>query len=144
LSDVEDAELRRRLLTGLVALLSEEELITMIEQLIEEEELLTDTPYLRRIREKSRQEAIAEGLAEGQAKGLAEGQAKGLTEGIRISRRQDILNVLIWRFDPPVSLFQQVEKTLSSITDADTLAMLLKAATQAKEFADFQAALRTN
>src|SRR6266849_4175731 len=48
--NVSDAEMRGRLLTALVALLSQEELIAMVERLLEEDGLLLDTPYLRRMR----------------------------------------------------------------------------------------------
>ena len=49
---VPDAERRGRLLTAMLALLPEEEMIAMVERLLEHDALLLDTPYLRRIREE--------------------------------------------------------------------------------------------
>ncbi|PKO22246.1 MAG: hypothetical protein CVU38_10430 [Chloroflexi bacterium HGW-Chloroflexi-1] len=58
----------------------------MVERLVEVwDPDLMDTPYLRRIRERERQAALAEGeaagLARGQAEGLVRGQAEGLARG---------------------------------------------------------------
>ena len=87
--DHSDAEMRGRLLTALVALISQEEMIAMVERLLEEDGLLLDTPYLRRMR----------------------------AEGALMARRQSILDVLRLRFDPPVSIYQQLERYLETITD---------------------------
>lgn len=134
LSAVVNTGLRHQLFAGLLALVSDEEIIGMIEKLLEDDELLTDTPYLRRIREKGRQEALIEGLSEG--------RAEGIVEGIRIAQRRNILNIMVWRFDPPSSIYQQVENLLSVISDEKTLDLLLKSAMQSQDFAEFQAALR--
>ena len=56
LRQVPDAEARGRLLTALLALLPQGEMVTMVEKLLEDETLLLDTPYLRRLREEGRQE----------------------------------------------------------------------------------------
>jgi hypothetical protein len=153
LKTLPNVALRGHLLSGLLALVNDEEIIKMIDKLIEKEELLTNTPFLRRIREEARIEALVEGRAEGLAKGRAEGLAKGLieghaegraeglTEGIQLSQRRDILNLLVWRFDPPASLYQQIEKVLMSVTDATVLEMLLKSAVQAPDLGAFQATL---
>jgi predicted transposase YdaD len=63
---VPDAEMRGRLLTTLVALISQEEMTAMVERLLEEDGLLLDTPFVRRMR----------------------------TEGALMARRQSILDVL--------------------------------------------------
>ena len=89
----------------------------MVERLIDREELLMDTPFLRRIREEGRAEAA-----------LA-------------ARRRSILEVLVTRFDPPVSVYQQIERQLETITDEAPLAQLLAAAVRAESMADFQAAM---
>ena len=47
---VPEAERRGRLLAALIALIPEEEMITMVERLIDREALLLDTPFLRRMR----------------------------------------------------------------------------------------------
>ena len=82
-------EMRRRVLTALVTLIPQEEMIAMVERLLEEDGLLLDTPYLRRMR----------------------------AEGALMARRQSILDVLRLRFDPPVSIYQQLERYLETITD---------------------------
>lgn len=118
---VPDAERRNRLLAALIALIPEEEIIEMVERLIDREELLLDTPFLRRLRE--------------------EGRAEGQVAGALMARRHSILDVLAWRFDPPVSIYQQVERVLETITDEAQLAALLTTAVQADSVAAFQAAL---
>src|SRR5712691_7233594 len=126
---VPEAEGRDRLLAALIALIPEEEMIAMVERLIDREELLLDTPFLRRIRAESRIE------------GRAEGRAEGLAEGALAARRRSILDVLVVRFDPPASVYQQVERQLETITDDAHLGQLLAAATRTESVADFQAAV---
>jgi hypothetical protein len=58
LRQVPDPEARGRLLTALLALLLQEDIVTMVEKLLEDDTLLLDTPYLRRIREAGREEGI--------------------------------------------------------------------------------------
>ncbi len=59
-----DGERRRHLLTALLALLPEEEMVTMVERLLADDDLLAelDLPYLRKIRAEGRQEGEAEML----------------------------------------------------------------------------------
>jgi predicted transposase YdaD len=57
---VANSELRGRLLTALLALLPEEEMITMVERLLEHEDFVMELPYLRRIREEGREEGRRE------------------------------------------------------------------------------------
>jgi predicted transposase YdaD len=125
LRQVSDVEQRRRLLTALSALISEEETMAMVERLIDSEELLLDTPFLRRLR------------AEGRAEGRQEGQATGALW----ARRRSILDVLVVRFDPPASVYQQVERMLESYTDELSLTRLLAAAVRAESVAAFQTVL---
>lgn len=125
----------------------------MVERLIDREELLTDTPFLRRLREEARTEGRAEGQAEGRAAGraagwaeglhagLAEGHTEGRVEGALAARRRSILDVLVVRFDPPASVYQQIERSLETLTDDAHLAQLLAVATQVESVADFQAAM---
>ena len=61
---VADDALRGHILTALLALLPDEEMVSMVERLLEEDEWLLELPYLRRIR--------AEGHAEGRREGEAE------------------------------------------------------------------------
>jgi predicted transposase YdaD len=124
---VPDTEMRGRLLAALTALISEEEMIAMVERLIDREELLLDTPFLRRIR----------------AEGREEGRAEARAEGALAARRRSILDVLVVRLDPPVSVYQQIERQLETITDEAHLTQLLAAAVRAESVAGFQAAMHS-
>jgi predicted transposase YdaD len=112
--NVSDVEMRGRLLTALVALIPQEEIIAMVERLLEEDRLLLDTPYLRRMR----------------------------AEGALMARRQSILDALRLRFDPPISVYQQLERYLETITDEAQLEKLFAAAVRGENLADFQATMR--
>jgi predicted transposase YdaD len=125
---VSEVERRGRLLAALTALIPEEEMITMVERLIDREELLLDTPFLHRIREEAR----------------AEGRAEARAEGALVARRHSILDVLVVRFDPPVSVYQRIEQQLKTITDEASLTQLLAAAIRAESVADFRATLAQN
>jgi predicted transposase YdaD len=131
MQSVPDTERRGRLLAALTALIPEEEMVAMVERLIDREELLLDTPFLRRIR------------AEGREEGREEGRTEGRTEGALAARRRSILDVLVVRLDPPVSVYQQIERQLETITDEAPLAQLLAAAIRAESVADFQAAMHS-
>jgi hypothetical protein len=50
LRQVPDPEARGRLLTALLVLLPQEDIVARVERLLENETVLLDTPYLRRIR----------------------------------------------------------------------------------------------
>jgi hypothetical protein len=76
LRQVPDSEARGRLLTALLALLPQEDIVTMVERLLEDETLLLDTLYLRRIREQGRE------------------------EGLLAARRRSIVDALTLRFAP--------------------------------------------
>jgi hypothetical protein len=114
---VPDIEMRGRLLAALIALILEEEMIAMVERLIDREELLLDTPFLRRMREESRE------------------------AGALAARRRSILDMLVVGFDPPVSVYQQIERQLETTTDETLLAQLLATAIRAESVADFQVAI---
>ena len=79
--------------------------------------------------------------AEGRVEGHAEGRTVGRVEGALAARRRSILDVLVVRFDPPASVYQQIERQLETITDAARLAQLLAAATRTESVAAFQAAM---
>ena len=82
----------------------------MIENMLKDEGLLMDTPFLRRVR----------------------------TEERNRMQRQDILNAMVWRFDPPSSAYQQIEHALIQINNAEILTLLHKTAVQADTFDNFQ------
>ena len=69
---VADDALREHLLTALVALLPEEEMISMVERLLEEDEWLLELPFQQRI------------LAEGRRQGRREGEAEVLLRLLRV------------------------------------------------------------
>jgi hypothetical protein len=110
---------RVRLFTALTGLMRDEEVLQMTERLIEAmgEGLLVDTPYLRRIREKSRAEGRDEGLAAA------------------------IANVLATRFDLSMRAYHQLEQRLLVITDAYRLQALLQTAVLTPDVASFEQAL---
>ena len=68
LRQVPDAEARARLLTALLALIPQEEIVTMVEKLLEDDTLF-DSPFLRRIREEGREEGREAGREEGREEG---------------------------------------------------------------------------
>jgi len=115
---VSDVEMRGRLLTALVSLMPDREMLEMVERLIERDELLLDTPFLRRMREEATR------------------------EGVLTSRRQSILDVVRLRFDPPVSVYQQCERYLETVTDEAQLDKLLAVAARGESVADFLTAMR--
>ena len=84
LRHVTDFELRSRLFTALLALLPEEEMITMVERLLEHEDLVMELPYLRRIREEGRQEGRQEGARKAARKVARKAARKA---GVRVRRR---------------------------------------------------------
>lgn len=114
LNQIEDEGLRQRLFTSLLALVEDKEIATMVEKLIEQEGLLMDTPFLRRIRAESRQQA----------------------------RRETILEVLTLRFDPAISIYRELENYIAKINDDMALEQLLAAAVKAETLVDFRETLR--
>ena len=86
----------------------------MVEKLIDTEGLLMNTPFLSRIRTRSREEG----------------------------RRESILDLLVLRFDPAASLFRSIEKLLAPIDDEAELERLFAAAVRAPSIIDFQKTLQ--
>jgi hypothetical protein len=129
-TDVEDHNLQTRLLASLLALTDDEEIVTMIEKLSDSDELFSDTPFLRRVRDRARQE------------GLAEGRAQARAEAARLARRNTILEILALRFDPPALIYRKIEKTLSGVNTDDALERLFVIAIQAQTLAEFETALQ--
>lgn len=122
---VPEAESRGRLLTALLALMQEEEMVTMVERLLEDDAVLVDTPYLRRIRSEGREEGREEGRQEGELRG----------------RRRGIIEALRLRFDLPEAVTDQMEHDLETLSDASRLEALFAAAIQRPSLAEFQTAL---
>jgi predicted transposase YdaD len=133
IGQVADDEERAGLLAAFTSLLRDEEVIEMAERLMEamDQGLLMDTPFLRRIRERERSAA----LAEGEVRGEARGEAKGLAEAV--------LDVLISRFNLAAPTYRRLERRLTAIRDLDRLRELLLAALRATDVAEFEQALGT-
>lgn len=120
--NVADELQRRRLMTALVNLISDEEIIAMIEQIIDPtDEYFMDLPYMRRIRQKARTE------------GVQVGQQEGVLEGLRAA----VLNVLVLRFNPPAKTYLQCQRQLQEYTDQERLQRLLAAAVQSEDMDAF-------
>jgi hypothetical protein len=113
LRQVPDAEARGRLMSVLLALLPQGEMVTMVEKLLQDEGLLLDTPYLRRFWEEGRQEG----------------------------RRRSIVDALTLRFAPPEAVIQQVAQYIETLTDEAALERLFAAAIRSASLAEFQSAM---
>ncbi|EDN69099.1 conserved hypothetical protein [Beggiatoa sp. PS] len=130
LRTVENDEMRGRLFTALLALMNEKEMIDMIERMIARDNLLLDTPYIRRWRE--------EGFKEGHGEGLEEGFEKGIKKGSLIALRRALLDVLMLRFEPSLSVYHDIEDSLSTINNERKLKTLLTAAVQSEDLVAFK------
>ena len=121
-----DLDMRSRLMTSLLALMSNEEMIQMVENLIEEDDgLLLDTPYLRRIREEGRQE----------------GRQEERQESLTMTRRH-ILQALAFRFTISEGDRQALAQQLETIVDAAQLEQLFTAAMQSASLDAFYEVMR--
>jgi hypothetical protein len=109
---VTDREQQYRLLTAFVALMNDEELLTMVEKLLDDEELLIDTPFMRRLRREREQ-----------------------------TMRQTILETLQVRLNPTPDQMQQISEALDQIGDESLLHTLFLAALQAENLTGFQTVL---
>jgi predicted transposase YdaD len=103
--------LRSRLVSALLALLSDEELIAMAENILSSlDEELMDLPYFRRMQKEREQ-------------GLEQGQLEQL--------RRDILNVLNARFNPGIAFQDRFARYLEAQQGREALERLLIAISQA-------------
>ncbi|MEN8219981.1 MAG: AAA-like domain-containing protein [Pseudomonadota bacterium] len=68
-------------------------------------------------------------------------ELKQVTQTELLTRRRDLLDVLVLRFDPPSSLYQQIEQDLSNFTDVTLLKKLLAAAVQSEDVTAFQSVM---
>ncbi len=164
-----NTETQARLFTALVNLMRDEEVIQMTEKLVRKIDrgLLTDTPYLRRVRQEAREEALAEASEELLAKQAewsakqAEWSAKQAELSARLyelqmlaSQRDDVaqkainlmrdsvLDVLAEQFTPSVVDYRHVAAQLQKITDLEALRTLLQEALHAADFAAFAQTLQ--
>lgn len=123
ISQIEDSGQRQRIITLLMSLLMDEELIQMVESVVKEigGELYIDSPYLRRIR--------------------AEGRAEGVEQGIERGLRRATLNAVLARFDLSMSAYERIERQLEAINDDDLLDELHQAAIRAETLEAFEETL---
>jgi hypothetical protein len=113
---VPDAEQQYRLFSAFVDLISDEEILTMVEKMLDDEELLIDTPFLRRMQREREAGAL-------------------------MKLRENILKTLETRFSPAVDQMQQATATLDQVTEEARLDTLFLTALQVENLAAFQAVL---
>lgn len=140
--EVEDELQRKRLMTALVNLMSDEEMITMIEQMIDSaDDLMLELPYMRRLwrqaSEEARKEALVEGRAEGRTAGRTEGIHLGEQQGVLDGLRAAVLDVLVLRFDPSAKTYLHCERQLEECTERESLQRLLAVAVQSEDMTTF-------
>jgi len=132
ISGVADDELRGKLLELLAALITDKELLAMVEKFLIAEELLVDTPYMQRL-----QEIRLEGIQEG----VQEGLGKGRQEATLTTRQQAILETLQFRFKPSKSTLAKLKTTLTKVGNEAALRALFLTALQVETLAIFQTEL---
>jgi hypothetical protein len=143
-----DEEKRGILFSSLLALISDEEQLKMMEQLLEADEFILDTPFIRRYRqqiEAARQEAHQAQQEAHQAQQEAHQAQQEAEEKAKLAhaqaRREDILEAIASRFNPTVHVYRQVEKQLTQVVDVTDLSKLFTAVLQANDIADIQSLL---
>lgn len=143
LGQVADVEDRARLLAAFTSLMRDEEILNMAERLLEamDQGLLMDTPFLRRVREKERIAALAEGEMRGEARGKAEGEARGEARGKAEGLTEAILDALAIRLNLTATTYRRLEKQVFKLADPERLRELLRVAIQANDVAEFERAL---
>jgi hypothetical protein len=68
-------------------------------------------------------------------------ELKQVTQTELITRRHALLEVLVLRFDPPSSIYRQIEQELLNFTDVALLKKLLAAAVQSEDVRAFQSVM---
>ncbi|MEM7532782.1 MAG: hypothetical protein AAF639_11445 [Chloroflexota bacterium] len=116
---VPEKETQHLLLLELMALLQDEEIIHMIETMIEQDEWVLDTPYLRRWRRQ-----------------IEEAREEGLNVA-REARRQDILKLTLWRYNPHAKDYLQLQTFLTSIMADTKLKDIFDAIMDIEDFKQF-------
>lgn len=137
LAQVPDQQERERLTIEFQALAPDGEIKAMIEHMLRRNNMVFHSPFLEEIREEGykegREEGLVEGIGKGREEGLVAGIGKGREEGRMLSVRENILDALTERFNPPAAEYRTIERTLEEIKDYTTLRSLftqvLRAAT---------------
>jgi len=126
-------EKRVSLFTSLLALISDEEHIRMLDALVESDEFVFNSPFLQRIRREAAEEAAQEGWQ----KGLQE----GVQEGFLDASYAYIMKIFATRFDPPISTYLETERRIRLIKEQEELDKWFTAVLQAESMEEFTAAL---
>jgi hypothetical protein len=111
-----DVARRKSLLTALLALMSDKEHLAMLEKLVDSDEEILDTPFIRRYRNQVEQARVE-------------------------TYRQNILEAISQRLDPPISTYRQLEQKLAQIEDLARLQQLFTIALQVEDSEVFMVAL---
>jgi hypothetical protein len=115
-----DEALQQSLFRSLLALMSNEEHLAMLENLLESDELQLDTALVRRARRNGR----------------VEGQIE--------ARRDDILTIIETRFAPIELVHGEIEHRLNQVDDLEQLAQLFTLALRADNAEAFMTAISRN
>ena len=148
IKSVPNEETQHKLLTELLALLQDKEIVEMVESLIERDEWALDTPYLRRWRneiqgaqsradEAESQAEEARSQAEEYRSLIAEQTLQQELERGREVRRQDILNQAAIRYEPSMREGLRLQKCLSVIADDEKFSGIFEAIVQVQDFEQF-------
>jgi len=81
------------------------------------------------------------GFAERINEAHLQGQQEGLEKGTRQTSYEHILDILVTRFNPPVTQYRQIERQLDTIQDVEKLRELLLALVQTEDVAEFEQVL---
>ncbi|RLC74005.1 MAG: hypothetical protein DRI61_17390 [Chloroflexi bacterium] len=81
---------------------------------------------------------IEEWIKEGEERGRQQGIQQGLRMGALQTRREDIMRLLLTRFDMPYRVGKELEDALGKIEDIDVLGELMVAAVQAETLQTFR------
>lgn len=148
IKSVPNEETQHKLLTELLALLQDKEIVEMVESLIERDEWALDTPYLRRWRNEIQEAQSRADEAESQAEEarsqaeeyrrlIAEQTLQQELERGREVRRQDILNQAAIRYEPSMREGLRLQKCLSVIADDEKFSGIFEAIVQVQDFEQF-------
>lgn len=148
IKSVPNEETQHKLLTELLALLQDKEIVEMVESLIERDEWALDIPYLRRWRNEIQEAQSRADEAESQAEEarsqaeeyrrlIAEQTLQQELERGREVRRQDILNQAAIRYEPSMREGLRLQKCLSVIADDEKFSGIFEAIVQVQDFEQF-------
>ncbi|MEW5986782.1 MAG: hypothetical protein AB1791_09125 [Chloroflexota bacterium] len=154
-------EKQASLLMSMLSLMSDEEQLAMLESLVEpSEEFVLDTPFIRRYRQKFEQQyrqqmeqeeeksrrvleqltQTKEQLSQAQIE-IERTRAEVERLGRLEARRDDLLDAIVLRFNPPLLAYREFEYKLTQISDPERLRQIFTAALQTADMDTFMAAV---